>query len=107
MTGQELVTQYVEPLLKAQVDRLTALNALIQVELTGEGGGKWLIDATKNPPILTAGESASAVSTISMDIELFRKILQKETQAPMAFMTGQIKVAGSLGTAIKFGQILD
>ena len=71
----------------------------VKIEIEGEGA--IMIDDN--------GASASdgdADCTLSADADTFQSILEGETNATAAFMGGDLKVDGDMGTAMKLGAIL-
>ena len=52
-----------------------------------------------------AGDEEADV-TLTADADVFRAILEGDMNATMAFMTGKLKVDGSMGTAMKLGALL-
>ena len=71
----------------------------VKIEIEGEGA--IMIDEN--------GASASdgdADCTLSADADTFQAILEGETNATAAFMGGDLKVDGDMGTAMKLGAVL-
>ena len=52
-----------------------------------------------------AGDEEADV-TLTAEAEVFRAILDGQMNATMAFMTGKLKVDGSMGQAMKLGAVL-
>ncbi len=67
--------------------------------ITGEGA--IMLDATG----VRAGDDDADV-TLTADADVFRAILDGEMGATMAFMSGKLKVDGSMGLAMKLGAVL-
>jgi putative sterol carrier protein len=66
-----------------------------------EGEGAIMLDATG----IRAGDDEADV-TLTAEADVFRAILDGEMNATMAFMTGKLKVDGSMGQAMKLGAVL-
>jgi putative sterol carrier protein len=66
-----------------------------------EGEGAIMLDATG----VRAGDEEADV-TLTAEADVFRAILDGEMNATMAFMTGKLKVDGSMGQAMKLGAVL-
>jgi putative sterol carrier protein len=89
------------------VRRLTAkvggaagdLGGSVKFVLTGEGS--ILLDADG----VRAGDDAADVS-LTADPEVFQAMLEGETSAVSAFMSGKLKVDGDMGLAMKLGKVL-
>ncbi|MAJ81588.1 MAG: hypothetical protein CMF41_01585 [Legionellales bacterium] len=45
--------------------------------------------------------------TISVDLDIFKNIINKETTGMVAFMQGQLKVEGDMSYAMKLGELLN
>ncbi len=65
------------------------------------GEGAIMLDATG----VRAGDEEAEV-TMTADADVFRAILDGDMGATMAFMTGKLKVDGSMGLAMKLGAVL-
>jgi putative sterol carrier protein len=62
------------------------------------------IDGTANPPTLTTTDSPADV-TITASIADFVKVMNKEMNAQMAFMSGKIKLQGDMMAAMALQKI--
>ena len=82
-----------------------SINGVYKFVVTGEGGGTWMVDLKSDPPAVKEGDE-DAQCTITVSTEDFLKIVNKELNAQMAFMTGKLKIQGDMGLAMKLGQIL-
>jgi putative sterol carrier protein len=65
------------------------------------GEGAIMLDATG---VRAADEEADV--TLTADADVFRAILEGEMGATMAFMSGKLKIDGSMGQALKLGSVL-
>ena len=85
------------------VERLNAkvqgFDGLAKFVIPGEGA--IMMDATG---ARAADEEADVTMTASA--EVFQAILEGDVNPTMAFMTGKLKVDGSMGTAMKLGALL-
>ncbi len=66
-----------------------------------EGEGAIMLDASG----VRAGDEPSDV-TLTASTEVFRAILEGQTNPTMAFMQGKLSVDGSMGVAMKLGSAL-
>ena len=65
------------------------------------GEGAIMLDATG----VRAGDDEADV-TLTAEADVFRAILDGEMGATMAFMSGKLKIDGSMGQAMKLGSVL-
>lgn len=106
MTTKEIVEVKIANKLQEKAADAKAIGAVIAIELTGEGAGRWVIDCTKEPALVKADPATAAQMTIIMEGPDLIKMVEGEISPQMAFLTGKVKVDGNLGLAIKLGQIL-
>ncbi len=64
------------------------------------------IDGTQNPAAVT-NERDEAETTLTLSADLFRRMLAGEGGATMAYMNGKLKIAGSMGVALKMNAMLE
>ncbi|MFN8377165.1 MAG: SCP2 sterol-binding domain-containing protein [Anaerolineae bacterium] len=77
------------------------LDAVIQFELTGEGGGKYWIKISDSTLTYGEGTDPAARMTVRGSTDDFVALMNGKLQPMQAFMLGKIKVAGDTGLAMK------
>lgn len=58
-------------------------------------------DGTEHPPIIEAKDLGEANTTIKITPANLQKLLQGQLDPTLAYMTGKLKVEGSMGVALK------
>jgi putative sterol carrier protein len=76
----------------------------VKFDIVGEGAILW--DGTGDQPDIT-NEDGSADTTISISGDDLSKLMRGELNPTLAYMTGRLKVDGSLGVAMKINQMLE
>jgi len=82
------------------------LGVLVGVNITGEGGGAWIIDCTEHPVTSHEDDERKAAVSIEMSSEDFSKLSTGELNAVSAFMFGKIKVDGDIQKAVALGRLI-
>ena len=77
------------------------LKAVIQFDITGDGGGKWYAAIDDGSLVLTEGAHDKATLTITASADDYLAISSGALNAQLAFMTGKIRASGDLGLAMK------
>jgi len=95
----EIIRKSIEEKLKLA----PALGAKYKVDFSDEGC--LLVDATQNPAIISE-EDGEADTTFVCTSAVFSDILNGVQDPTMAFMTGKLKIEGSMGYAMKLNSIL-
>ncbi|MFH0800731.1 MAG: SCP2 sterol-binding domain-containing protein [Pseudomonadota bacterium] len=103
--AKEIIEVKVAKKLKERPDLGKGIGVAVAIDLKGEGGGRWVIDMTKEPATVSADSTAPVATTISMEAGIFEKMANGEMDPQTAFLTGKVKVDGNLGVAIKLGQL--
>lgn len=106
MNAQFLLEAKVEKKLREHPNLPKNINAVIAIELSGDGGGRWILDCTVEPAVFRLDAVTAAETTISMDALTFVAMTEGSVNPQMAFLTGKVKVDGNLGIAIKLGELL-
>lgn len=65
-----------------------------------------IVDGKKNPAEVSR-EDHPADTTVLCSIDTFQKIMNGTQDPTMAFMTGKIKIQGSMGNAMKLASFLE
>jgi putative sterol carrier protein len=75
--------------------------ALIQLDLTGEDGGAWLLDISGGKCAVREEKAAKSDVTVTMDAADFVAMYSNKLNPVQAFMSGRIKVAGNVGMVMQ------
>ena len=86
-------------------DRAQGLNAVIQYEITGEGGGNWHATIKDGTCTITSGAAATPTLTLSMSTQDWLDMLGGKLSGQMAFMTGKLKLKGDMGLAMRLASL--
>lgn len=106
MTLQEIFTQKIAGKLKSNPDLATSINATYVFDLTGDEGGQWTIDLTKEGGEIREGGMDDPNLTVKMAAADFVKLVNGSLNPQMAFMSGKLKIKGDMPLALKLQQIL-
>ena len=83
------------------------INAVIHFDVSGDNGGKWTLDLTKDSDWVSQGLNGESKMTVYMSNEDFVKIREKKLNAQMAAMQGKLKFKPmDMGLAMKLGKLL-
>jgi len=83
------------------------LDATVQFDLTGEGGGKWYVIVANGECEVEEGEYESPTATIRMEASDYAALIAGDLNAMSAFMEQKIRVEGDLNTVMKFQNLFD
>jgi putative sterol carrier protein len=82
-------------------DKAAGLDAEIQLNLTGEGGGNWIIQFAGGKVSGAEGKAASPRLTITAALADIVAITEGKLDGLAAFMQGKIKLDGDVGLAMR------
>lgn len=83
------------------------INAVIHFDITGDGGGAWTLDTTKDSEWVSSGKNGESKMTITATAADFEKIIKKELSAQTAAMTGKLKFKPmDMGLAMKLAKLM-
>ena len=83
-----------------------AVNATYEFNITGDTGGVWTVDLTKEPGTVTPGSQGVAKCTVTATTADFMNIVSGKMNPQMAFMSGKLKIKGDMGLAMKLQKII-
>ncbi|MBI4610454.1 MAG: SCP2 sterol-binding domain-containing protein [Candidatus Rokubacteria bacterium] len=86
-----------------KADKAQGVNAVIQYEITGDGGGTWYATIKDGACSVAAGTAASPTLTLTMSGQDWLDMLAGKLSGQMAFMSGKLKLKGDMGLAMKLG----
>ncbi len=78
-----------------------------RVRLDLRDTGTILIDGTEVPAVISSDSDGSADATLTMSGEALANLINGALDPTLAFMTGKLKVAGSMTAALKLASILE
>ncbi len=99
MTPAEMMQQLPTAFLP---DKAGATKAVIQINLTGEGGGNWIVDVADGKCQVSEGTATSPKATITAGAADYLAVALGQLNAVSAFMAGKIKVTGDMALVMSF-----
>ena len=99
MSVEELVQE-----MRRRAEKNLKLGYKVKFVLGDEGVIWW--DGTEHPPVIEAGDpggsdGGEANTTITITPENLEKLMQGKLDPTLGYMTGKLKVEGSMGVALK------
>ena len=91
-------------------DKAAEIGHVFQMNVTGDGGGAWTINTTKNDggPSCKAGTLATAECTINISDADFQKLVENpQANGMQLFFAGKLKVQGNQMLAMKLQKLFD
>lgn len=90
--------------IRQKLPHAESVKARVKLDLGQEGC--IFIDSTQSPPAITHDNSDADV-TLVCSLETLKGFLEGTKDPTVAFMTGQLKVRGAMGLALKLGSLLE
>ena len=81
------------------------LNATIQFNVSGEGGGDYFLTITNGKCDFAEGLTPNPTLTINTPADVWLKIARKEMKGAIALMTGKYKASGQMGLLMEMDKI--
>jgi len=76
-----------------------------QFHLTGDRGGKWYFELGDGKVVVAAGAHAKPSFTLTMPVEVWRKLNRGEVGGMRAYIRGDIKITGSRWKLLRLGKL--
>ncbi|MGQ0600410.1 MAG: SCP2 sterol-binding domain-containing protein [Anaerolineales bacterium] len=85
-------------------DKAAGVNAVIQFEMTGDGGGAYYATLANGQCTVTEGVAPNPAMTLSASAADYIRIVNGELNPMQAFMQGKVKMKGDMSLAMKMQQ---
>ena len=103
---QKLFNEELPSTLAKNADAAKQIGGKFQINITGEGGGEWFIDATNSGPKTEAGNPGGSDVVITISAEDFQKLYENpQAQGMQLFFAGKLKVSGNQMLAMKLQKL--
>jgi putative sterol carrier protein len=86
-------------------EQAQGLRAVIQFELTGDGGGEWQARIADGQVAVSQGRAESPTLTLTASAADYMAIVNGDLKVMSAFMGGRIHIQGDMGLAMKMQQL--
>ncbi|QSQ16264.1 SCP2 sterol-binding domain-containing protein [Myxococcus landrumensis] len=107
MNAKDIIENQIPEALKAKPELAKEIGAKVVFNISGEGGGTWTVDLTKEDGWVSEGAAADAKMTVSASNDDFVKIREKKLNAQMAAMQGKLKFKPmDMGLAMKLAKLM-
>lgn len=105
--AQELFDQKLPAALSKFPDQAREVNAIYFFDITGDGGGKWTVDLTSDPPKVAKGDTGNSQCAITMTHEDFQTMLSDPQAGMQLYFQGRLTVSGDPMLAMKLQSFLE
>jgi putative sterol carrier protein len=90
--------------LKQFPEKAREVNAIYAFKISGEGGGDWTCDLTKDPPTCERGDNGTAQCTVEVAHDDFKQMLADPNAGMQLYFQGKLRVSGDPMLAMKLQQ---
>jgi len=90
--------------LQEKVSSADAFGSTVRFDFEGEAA--ILVNGNEEPPTVAADSDSDADCTITANEDTFREMMAGDLDPTAAYMTGKIKIDGSMGAAMAVARLL-
>jgi putative sterol carrier protein len=88
-----------------KADRAAGTNAVVQYDISGEGGGTWHAVIKDGTCAVAEGAGTNPALTLQMAAQDWLDMTSGKQSGQMLFMSGKLKLKGDMGLAMKLGSM--
>jgi putative sterol carrier protein len=92
-TARQLIEEMAETF---QPERVGRANVVVQFQISGEGGGAWIVTIKNKTCTVTEGVAEGADATVRMDAKDYVALSTGRLGSMKAFTTGKVKASGDV-----------
>jgi putative sterol carrier protein len=85
----------------AAPSKVPGLDAVVGLDLSGEGGGQWTLTFVGGALTWAQGLSPACTATLKMSASDFEALGKRQLNPISAFMSGRLKVVGNMAVVMK------
>jgi putative sterol carrier protein len=101
MAAREFFAELAE---KAEPSRLEGVDSSYLFDVTGEG--RWLVEVRDQKVTVTQNPAGEGDVTFTLSGETFDRLLSRQQNPMIAYMTGKLKISGDLNTAMELQKLI-
>jgi putative sterol carrier protein len=103
---QKLFNEEIPAKLAEHGDAAKQVGATFQINIVGEGGGEWFVNASDTGPSIEKGSPGGAGCTITLTSEDFQKFHENpQANGMQLFFAGKLKISGDQMLAMKLSKL--
>ncbi len=88
-----------------RADRAAGTNAVVQYDISGDGGGSWHAVIKDGTCTVKSGAAESPNLTLQVAAQDWIDVSTGKQNPQMLFMSGKLKLKGDMGLAMKLGSM--
>ena len=105
---KNLFNEVLPAAMKSNPDKAKEIGATYQINIAGDNGGQWYIDASPSGPKAESGNPGGAQCTIDIAEDDFQKLVENpQANGMQLFFSGKLKVAGNQMLAMKLQKLFE
>ncbi|MBT2692593.1 SCP2 sterol-binding domain-containing protein [Bacillus sp. ISL-55] len=101
------VWQEIEKVMKERPEPIHGMNVVYQYDITGDDTGTFQLFISDGTARVVEGTEGTPNCTMKLSDKNFKKMIMGKLNGTAAFMTGKLKIQGSMGLALKLEGILN
>jgi putative sterol carrier protein len=88
-----------------RAEKASGTSAVIQYDVSGEGGGTWTAVIKDGACTVTPGPAASPSLTLQISVQDWLDMIAGKQSGQMLYLSGRLKLKGDMGLAMKLGSM--